>query len=83
VEFFGSRFGLPKAICTHQNYFLWGPRNYDREIVIRIGTKPEDARESYESVVVAAMLDNPYAMPRKEPDLTLPAPQEKSPDRLV
>ena len=63
VDFFGSRYGLPKAICTHQNYFLWGPRNYTGEIVIRIGIKPEDAVDSYESVRVAATLDNPYAMP--------------------
>jgi hypothetical protein len=63
VDFFGSRYGLPKAICTHQNYFFWGPRNYTGEIVIRIGIKPEDARDSYESVRVAATLDNPYAMP--------------------
>ena len=63
VDFFGSRYGLPKVICTHQNYFLWGPRNYTGEIVIRIGTKPEDARDYYESVRVAATLDNPYAMP--------------------
>jgi hypothetical protein len=63
VDFFGSRHGLPKAICTHQNYFLWGPRNYTGEIVIRMGIKPEGARDSYESVLVAATLDNPYAMP--------------------
>ena len=63
IDFFGNRYGLPKAICAHQNYFFWGPRNYTGEIVIRIGIKPEDARDSYESVRVAATLDNPYAMP--------------------
>ncbi len=63
IDFFGGRYGLPKAICTHQNYFLWGPRSYTGEIVIRIGTKPEDARDNYESVSVAATLDNSYAMP--------------------
>ena len=63
IDFFGNRYGLPKAICAHQNYFFWGPRNYTGEIVIRIGIKPEDARDSYENVRVAATLDNPYAMP--------------------
>ena len=63
IDFFGNRYSLPKAICAHQNYFFWGPRNYTGEIVIRIGIKPEDARDSYESVRVAATLDNPYAMP--------------------
>jgi hypothetical protein len=63
VDFFGGRYRLPKAICTHQTYFLWGPRNYTGDIVIRIGTKPEDARDYYENVGVAATLDNAYAMP--------------------
>jgi hypothetical protein len=71
VDFFGSRYGLPKAICTHQNYFLWGPRNYSGDIVIRIGSKPEDARDYYESVSVAATLDNPYAMPHERKPILL------------
>jgi 4-amino-4-deoxy-L-arabinose transferase-like glycosyltransferase len=71
IDFFGSRYGLPKAICTHQNYFLWGPRNYTGEIVIRIGTKPQDARDYYESVSVAATFDNPYAMPYERKPILL------------
>jgi Dolichyl-phosphate-mannose-protein mannosyltransferase len=62
IDFFGPRYGLPKAICTHQNYFLWGPRNYTGEIVIRVGAPIGPVRESYESVEIAATLDNPYAM---------------------
>jgi hypothetical protein len=71
VDFFGSRYGLPKAICTHQNYFLWGPRDYTGEIVIRIGSKPEDAGDYYESVRVAATLDNPYSMPYERKPILL------------
>jgi hypothetical protein len=71
IDFFGSRYGLPKAICTHQNYFLWGPRDYTGEIVIRIGTKPEDARDYYESVSVATTLDNPYSMPYERKPILL------------
>lgn len=63
IDFFGGRYGLPKAICTHQNYYLWGPRNYDGSIVIRVGTKLEDAVDSYETVRVAATLDHPYSLP--------------------
>lgn len=71
IDFFGSRYGLPKAICTHQSYFLWGPRSYTGEIVIRIGIKPEDARDSYESVSVAATLNNPYSMPHEKNPILL------------
>ena len=36
---------LPKAICAHQNYFLWGPREYTGEIMILVGSQHiEEAR---------------------------------------
>lgn len=62
VDFFGPRYGLPKAISGHQNYFLWGPRNYTGEIVILIGQSEEDARKEFASVEVGATLNNPYAL---------------------
>src|SRR5262249_19780765 len=33
IDLFGSKYGLPKAISGHQNYFLWGPRDYTGESV--------------------------------------------------
>jgi hypothetical protein len=62
IDFFGPKYGLPKAISGHQNYFLRGPRNYTGEIVIRVGAPIEDVRSSYENVAVAATIENPYAL---------------------
>jgi hypothetical protein len=62
IDFFGAKYGLPKAICGHQNYFLWGPRNYTGEIVIRVGPTIEDVRSGYESVAAATTIENPYAL---------------------
>ena len=62
IDFFGPKYGLPKAISGHQSYFLWGPRNYAGEIVIRVGAPVEDVRSSYENVVIAATIENPYAL---------------------
>lgn len=61
IDFFGPQYGLPKAISGHQNYFLWGPRNYTGDIVIVLGDEESDAQEHFESVTVAATLNNPYA----------------------
>ena len=61
IDFFGPQYGLPKAISGHQNYFLWGPRNYTGEIVIVLGDEESDAQEHFDSVTVAATLNNPYA----------------------
>ena len=61
IDFFGTKYGLPKAISGHQSYFLWGPRSYTGEIVIRVGAPLEPVRSSYESVIVGATIENPYA----------------------
>jgi hypothetical protein len=61
IDFFGPQYGLPKAISGHQNYFLWGPRGYTGEIVILVGEDETDARNEFDSVTVAATLQNPYA----------------------
>jgi hypothetical protein len=64
IDFFGPSFGLPKAISGHQNYFLWGPRNYTGEIVIVLGSEdPDNDRKFFNSVQVAAELHNPYGVP--------------------
>jgi Dolichyl-phosphate-mannose-protein mannosyltransferase len=66
IDFFGPQYNLPKAICPHQSYFLWGPRNYTGEIMILIGSAHADeAKRFFESVEVAATLDNPYAIPNE------------------
>ena len=61
IDFFGPRYGLPKAISGHQNYFLWGPRNYTGEIVIVEGQSEEDGRKNFTSVEAAATVNVPYA----------------------
>jgi len=62
IDFFGPQYGLPRAISGHQNYFLWGPRGYTGEIVILVGEDESDARDEFDSITVAATLDNPYAL---------------------
>ena len=61
VDFFGPKYGLPKAISGHQNYFLWGPRHYTGDIMILLGEEEREARKHFDSVTVAATLNNPYA----------------------
>ncbi len=62
IDFFGPKYGLPKAISGHQSYFLWGPRNYTGESVILVGADESDARREFDFVTVAATQHNPYAL---------------------
>ncbi|MGH9858707.1 MAG: glycosyltransferase family 39 protein, partial [Candidatus Acidiferrales bacterium] len=50
IDFFGAKYGLPKAISGHNNYFLWGPPDHEVEIVITVGESREDVLETFEDV---------------------------------
>lgn len=63
IDFFGERYGLPKAISGHQNYYLWGPRDYTGECLITVGSDLEDLQPLFEQVEPAATFTNEYVMP--------------------
>jgi len=41
IDFFGPKYGLPKAIGGHQSYWIWGPRDYTGESLIVLGERRE------------------------------------------
>ncbi len=63
IDFYGEQFGLPKSIGNHNNYFLWGPREYTGELVIIVGGKLEDHVEDFESVSLMKISTCTYCMP--------------------
>ena len=63
IDLFGAKYGLPKAIGKHQNYFLWGPRDYTGEILITVGEKLSDVRKVYAEAEQAATFTHEYVMP--------------------
>ncbi|MBV8585902.1 MAG: glycosyltransferase family 39 protein [Verrucomicrobia bacterium] len=62
IDFFGPKYGLPKAICGHQSYFFWGPRNYTGESMIVIGGDQANLRFRFRSVTPVASISHPYSM---------------------
>jgi len=63
IDFFGQQYGLPKSIGTHNNYWIWGPRNYTGKIVIILGGTQEDHVNDFESVVLAGVSTCTHCMP--------------------
>jgi len=61
VDFFGPRYGLPKAICGHNNYWLWGPRDTTGEIAIWMSSSKENLEKYFEEVELAATVVSPHA----------------------
>ncbi|MGE5215066.1 MAG: ArnT family glycosyltransferase [Nitrospirota bacterium] len=64
IDFFGQKLGLPRAISGHQNYFLWGPRDWNGEVILVLNTNDEDERDLFDSVEdLGQVVSSPWAMP--------------------
>ena len=64
IDFFGPKFGVPPAISGHQNYFLWGPRDWTGEVALVLDTDDVDEREQFASVEdLGQIVSSPWAMP--------------------
>ncbi len=61
IDFFGPRYGLPKSISNHQSYWLWGPRDYDGETVIVLGSNGRGDRKHFATVEVAGRAEQLYS----------------------
>jgi hypothetical protein len=69
VDLFGPKYGLPKAISPHQNYFYWGPRDYTGESMIVMGDRQERLQQLFAFVQKAGRVDHPYSMPYEHFDI--------------
>jgi len=69
IDLLGEEYGLPKATCAHNNYWLWGPPDWDGEVAIildwsdNIQENLSDLEQRFESVEHAATFSHPYNMP--------------------
>lgn len=64
VDLFGPKYGLPKAISTANNYWIWGPRSYSGESLILMDeNSPEKYAEHCKSLKLVARPNDPYARP--------------------
>jgi hypothetical protein len=70
TDYFGPRYGLPRAISGHNQYGLWGPRDYTGDVVVAIGFTEARLQESFVEVVPSAQLSPRYAIP-EETNLTV------------
>jgi hypothetical protein len=65
IDYFGKRYGLPKAISGHNQYGYWGPRGYTGKIVIAIGFSLERLQHSFDDVRPFETISPMYAMPEE------------------
>jgi hypothetical protein len=63
IDYFGPKYGLPKAICEHQNYWFWGTHGYSGESVIVVDEgDPEHLAQLTSHSEKAGHFEYPYAL---------------------
>jgi hypothetical protein len=62
IDFFAAKYGLPKAISAHQNYYYWGYLGYTGERIIMLEWSRENAAKWCESVEEGAVNAPFYGM---------------------
>ena len=63
IDYFGRKYGLPEAIGSHNNYWIWGPRDYSGEVVLILGGDLENKQSVFAGVEVVDSVSSRYCMP--------------------
>lgn len=63
IDLLGKKRGLPGAISTHNNYWIWGPGSYDGSVAVVISSNEERLKAGFESVERAGTIECGYCMP--------------------
>jgi hypothetical protein len=66
IDYYGKQYGLPKSIGGHNNYWIWGPRGFNGDVLIAIGGELEDHKKSFREVTQVSTIDCKYCMPYED-----------------
>ncbi len=62
INFLGPKYGLPQAICAHQNHYFWGPPPFDGDTMIVLQGDRHELEHDFASVEEAGAHSHPYGM---------------------
>jgi hypothetical protein len=63
LDLYGKQYGLPPALSGNNNYWLWGPRGFTGNVLIDVHGNVREDRVRFETVRLATVFRNRYAMP--------------------
>lgn len=66
LDLYGPALGLPPAISSAGSYWFFGPGTLPGEVVVTLGEEPEGLHQFADSIVVAAEITNPWAVPEEQ-----------------
>lgn len=63
IELYRSQYDLPPVLSGNNNYWIWGTRGRTGNVLIDVNGSLPDDRVRFNSVKLATIFRNPYAMP--------------------
>jgi len=63
VDYFGPRYGLPKAVCAENAYYLWGPHGASDDMVIAFGINLQKLGRVFQEIREVGRIRSDHAMP--------------------
>jgi len=63
INYFGARYGLPRAASQHNSYYLWGPGRDDPKVYVIVGQEKDDLDATFDDVHEVARTNARFAMP--------------------
>ena len=63
IDYYADAYDLPRAIGTHNNYWIWGPRDATEAVMIVLGGEIEDLERRFESVELAGRAPCKHCIP--------------------
>ena len=66
IDLLGRRYDLPRATSGHNNYWLWGIRDYSGEVMIIVGGSREGHLRVFEEAELVGATDCHYCMPYED-----------------
>lgn len=65
LDFYGPRYGLPRAISTAGTYWFFGPGDLPGEVAVIIGIEADELADFFRSARVVERLDAPWLVPEQ------------------
>lgn len=63
VDFFGPRYGVPRAISGHNNYYLWGTGGASGNVVLSVGVPLTKLGSEFRKIRQVGFYHDPYVLP--------------------
>ncbi len=69
LEYYGKKYVLPQVISYHGSFYLWGPGQASKEILLTVGIDAEDLQPHFQQIESAGTITHPFARENDVPIL--------------